>query len=97
VQLEGSTALLTGATGGIGQSIARALAAEGARVLLSGRRVEQLEQLRAELGDLAECLPADLAEQDAPAGLAERSGAVDVLVANAALPAAGRVDDFTPE
>jgi short-subunit dehydrogenase len=97
VQLDGSTVLLTGATGGIGQSIARALAARGARVLLSGRRAEQLEGLRAELGDPAESLPADLSERDGPAQLAERAGAVDVLVANAALPAAGRVEDFTPE
>jgi uncharacterized protein len=97
MQLEGSTALLTGATGGIGRSIARALADRGARVLLSGRRAEQLEELRADLGGRGDCLPADLAERDAPAALAERAGAVDVLVANAALPAAGVVDDFTPE
>jgi uncharacterized protein len=95
VQLEGSTVLLTGATGGIGRSIARALAARGARVLLSGRRGDQLDQLRAELGD-AESLVADLAERDAPAQLAERAGGVDVLVANAALPATGRVEDFAP-
>jgi uncharacterized protein len=97
VQLAGSTVLLTGATGGIGQSIARALGARGARVLLSGRRAEQLDELRAGLGDRAESLPADLSERDGPAQLAERAGAVDVLVANAALPAAGLVDDFTPE
>jgi uncharacterized protein len=97
VQLEGSTVLLTGATGGIGQSIARALAARGARVLVSGRRAEQLDEVCAEIGGGAEALSADLAERDAPAELAERAGAVDVLVANAALPAAGRVEDFTPE
>ena len=97
MQLEGSTVLLTGATGGIGRSIARALGARGARVLLSGRRAEQLDELRAELGGGADALPADLAERDGPAQLAKRAGAVDVLVANAALPAAGRVEDFTPE
>jgi short-subunit dehydrogenase len=97
VQLEGSTVLLTGASGGIGQAIARALHVGGARVLLSGRRQELLEETRAQLGDRAECLPADLSDRGAPAGLAERAGAVDVFVANAALPAAGAVDDFTPE
>jgi len=97
MDLQGSTVLLTGASGGIGQAIARALTRRGTRVLLSGRRVDQLEQLKAELGDDVECIPADLAEHDAPARLAERAGAVDVLVANAALPASGRLDDFAPE
>ena len=97
MQLQGSTALLTGATGGIGQAIARALAAGGARVLLSGRRAELLEEIREQLGRNAECLPADLAEAGAAAELAERAGSVDVLVANAALPASGRLDGFSPE
>ena len=95
MELQGSTALLTGATGGIGQAIARALEQQGARVLLTARRADQLERLAAELGPGAEALPADLT-YDA-AALAERAGAVDVLVANAALPASGRIDDFTPE
>jgi short-subunit dehydrogenase len=96
VHLNGATALLTGATGGIGRAIARALDAEGARVLLSARRADQLDDLRAGLGDAAECLPADLAEPGAAAELAGRAGAVDVLVANAGLPASGRLDGFTP-
>ena len=50
VELQGSTVLLTGATGGIGRAIARALDERGARVLLTARRTEQLEQLAAELG-----------------------------------------------
>jgi len=97
VQLQGSTALLTGATGGIGQAIARALAADGARVLLSGRRAELLEEIREQIGENADCLPADLAGAGGAAGLAERAGSVDVLVANAALPASGRIDGFSPE
>jgi short-subunit dehydrogenase len=97
MELHGSTALLTGATGGIGQAIAKALHAQGARVLLSARRTEQLEALRAQLGDGAAALPADLAEPGAAAQLAERAGPVDVLVANAALPGSGRLDGFTPE
>jgi short-subunit dehydrogenase len=97
VQLHGSRVLLTGATGGIGQAVAGALAAEGARVLLSGRRAELLEEIRARLGESADCLPADLAEAESAARLAGRAGAVDVLVANAGLPAAGRVEEFTPE
>jgi short-subunit dehydrogenase len=94
VQLGGQAALVTGATGGIGNAIARALHERGARVLLSGRRKDALDELAAGLGDRCEVLVADLAERDAPTRLAEAAGAVDVLVANAALPASGRVDDF---
>jgi short-subunit dehydrogenase len=97
VQLGGATALLTGASGGIGEAIARALHARGARLLLSGRRSDAIERLRAALGGMAEALPADLAESTGPAALAERAGAVDVLVANAALPASGPLDDFSPD
>jgi uncharacterized protein len=95
VRLHDSRVLLTGATGGLGQAIAGALAAEGARVVLSGRRAEQLEEIKARLGGDAEVLPADLEQPGAAEELAERAGAVDVLVANAGLPAAGRVEDFT--
>jgi short-subunit dehydrogenase len=94
VELGGQVALVTGATGGIGNAIARALHERGARVLLSGRRQDALDELAASLGDRAQVLVADLAERDAPARLAEDAGAVDVLVANAALPASGRVEDF---
>jgi short-subunit dehydrogenase len=97
VQLHGSTVLLTGATGGLGQTIARALDAKGACLLLSGRRTELLDQVRASLGEGAASLPADLAEPVAAAELARRAGAVDVLVANAGLPASGRFDGFAPE
>lgn len=90
--------LVTGATGGIGGAIARALHARGARLVLTGRREQQLAELRASLGEeRVELVPLDLAEPDGPARLAEAAGAVDVLVANAALPASGRVEDFTPD
>ena len=94
VQLGGQAALVTGATGGIGNAVARALHERGARLLLSGRRRDALDELAASLGDRTEVLVADLAERDAPVQLADAAGAVDVLVANAALPASGRVDDF---
>jgi uncharacterized protein len=97
VQLAETTALLTGASGGIGQAIARALHDRGARVLLSGRRAEVLEELRAALGGNAEVVEADLAGPGGAARLAERAGDVDVLVANAGLPASGRLEGFTHE
>jgi len=89
--------LLTGASGGIGQAIAAALHQRGAALLISARRTDQLERIAAELGGGVEVLPADLTERGAPAELVRRAGAVDVLVANAALPASGPIDSFSPE
>ncbi len=93
MDLSGRRALLTGATGGLGTAIAGALAAQGAAVLLSGRKPEALEQLAATLpGSGHSALPADLAEPGAAAQLAAdalAAGEVDVLVANAGLPGTG--------
>ena len=63
--LTGKTALVTGATGGIGGAIARALHAQGAKVALSGTRREVLDQLAGELGERVHVLPCDLADKDA--------------------------------
>ena len=95
MDLGGATVLLTGATGGLGQAMARALAARGARLVLTGRRTDVLEPLAAETG--GRTLAVDLADRDAPVRLAEQCGAVDVLVANAALPGSGLLDDFSDE
>src|SRR5712692_3287020 len=95
MKLDGRTALVTGATGGLGHAIARALAAHGARLVLTGRRAEVLEPLARELG--ARALSSDLADRSALERLIEESRQIDVLVANAALPATGRVTDFSVE
>ena len=87
--------LLTGATGGIGHAIARALAGRGAQLVLTGRRAELLESLAAELGGRA--VGCDLASREAVAGLIADAGDVDVLVANAALPASGELTELTQE
>src|SRR5215218_1222694 len=87
------TVLLTGASGGIGHAIARALAARGAQLVLTGRRTDVLEPLAAEVGGRA--LVVDLADRDAIPRLAEEAGDVEILVANAALPASGTLDDYT--
>ncbi len=88
-RLDGRAALVTGATGGIGSAIARALHAQGARVALTGRRNEDLNGLAAELGERSLALPADLSDPAAPSALVERVeaefGALDVLVNNAGL------------
>jgi len=98
MELAGRKALLTGATGGLGRAIAEALAERGAIVQLSARNRAALEELAASLpGGEHEVLPADLDEPGAAEKLAAEAGEVDVLVANAGLPAAGQVDDFTSE
>ena len=98
MELAGRTALLTGATGGLGRAIAEALAAKGAKVALSARKADALEALAAELpGDGHEVLPADLAVPGTAEKLALEAGPVDILVANAGLPGAGWLSDFTPE
>lgn len=98
MDLSARTALLTGATGGLGRAIAAALAAHGAELLLSGRDREALERLAAELpGAGHRALPADLAEPGAAGRLAAEAGDVDILVANAGLPGTGLLPDFTPE
>ncbi len=85
--LTGRRALVTGASGGIGEAIARALHARGALVGLHGTRREKLEALAGELGTNAFALPADLGNREAVKALAESAtttlGGVDILVNNA--------------
>ena len=95
MRIEGSTVLLTGVTGGIGRDIARGLADRGARLVLTGRRADALEEAAAEFG--GSVVVADLADAAQVERLAEACGPVDVLIANAALPASGDLLDYTPE
>jgi short-subunit dehydrogenase len=87
--------LLTGATGGIGAAIARAFAGRGASLVLSGRRADILEPLAQEVG--GHTVVCDLSRRDDVERLAEEAGDVDVLVANAALPASGALTELTQE
>ncbi len=77
----GARVLLTGATGGLGQAIAGSLATAGARLVLTGRRTEVLEDLAGRLG--AEALVADLADRDDLERVADTARGCDVLIANA--------------
>jgi short-subunit dehydrogenase len=90
-----STVLITGANGGLGHAIARALAAKGAKLVLSGRRPEALRPLAEELS--ARTVIADLADPAEVDRLAAEAGDVDILVANAALPASGELLEYEPE
>jgi 3-oxoacyl-[acyl-carrier protein] reductase len=88
--LSGKTALVTGATGGIGSEIARALHAAGAAVVLSGTRESVLEALAGELGDRAYAVPANLSDAAQVDGLTDAAEAaagqpIDILVANAGI------------
>jgi len=87
--LTGKTALVTGATGAIGEGIARALHQQGATVTLSGTRQEQLDKLAGELGSRVHVVPCDLGDKDAVEALVpaaeEKMEKLDILVANAGI------------
>ncbi|MGH7804298.1 MAG: SDR family NAD(P)-dependent oxidoreductase [Candidatus Binatia bacterium] len=94
MRIEGSTVLLTGATGGIGHAIARALGKRGAKLVLTGRKKEPLAALAEELS--ARTIAAELADPASIDQFVAEAGTVDALVANAALPATGPVLEFAP-
>lgn len=95
MEIRGTTALVTGANGGIGYAIATALHEGGATVRVSGRRRDALEAVANATSARVDL--ADLCDRTDTARLAEANLDVDVLVLNAALPASGDVLDFSPE
>ena len=97
MELEGRTALLTGATGGLGRTIAAALADRGVSLVLSARSAERLEELAAWLPGEHRVVAIDLADEDAAERLATETGPVDCLIANAGLPGTGEIDDYSQQ
>ncbi|OSQ44903.1 3-oxoacyl-[acyl-carrier-protein] reductase [Thalassospira alkalitolerans] len=88
--LAGKTALVTGATGGIGGDIAKLLASAGAKVALSGTRAERLEAVAAEIGENAVIVPGNLSDPESVANLIKQAeaalgGQLDILVNNAGI------------
>jgi len=96
MDIRGARALVTGATGGIGQEIATRLHGLGASVLVTGRRSEELDALVAALPG-SRAIVADLVDPVEVDRLLAEIGPIDLLVANAALPATGRLEAFTTE
>lgn len=87
--LTGKNALVTGATGGIGEAIARAFHQAGATVAISGRRTEKLEELAADLGERVHVVPCDLGNREQVAKLVDEAvkamGRLDIIVNNAGM------------
>ena len=97
MEIRGTTIVVTGAAGGAGQAIVRALHSAGARVILTGRRLAEMEALAGRLpGSVV--LPCDLSDTTALDRFLDEVlelGPVDGLIANAALPATGRIEEYT--
>jgi short-subunit dehydrogenase len=98
MRLAGKTVLLTGATGGLGKAIAGPLAERGATLVLSSRQADELERLAEWLpGEEHRTVVSDLAIEGEALRLLDAAGEIDALVANAGLPASGRLDSFSQE
>jgi 3-oxoacyl-[acyl-carrier protein] reductase len=99
--LEGARALVGGGSGGLGQAVGEALAAEGARVAFAARSAGRLEANAARVGRGAIAVPADLSAPDGPASAVARTvdafGGLDLLLVNSGGPPLGRFDELTDE
>jgi 3-hydroxybutyrate dehydrogenase len=96
MSLQGKKALVTGSTSGIGLAVARALAGDGAAVILNGfGDRDAIAALEAELG--ARHIDADLTDPQAIAAMMEQAGAIDILVNNAGMQHVAPIEDFPPE
>ena len=95
MELRGRIALVTGATGGLGMAIARALAGRGAMPVLTGRRTDVLAPLADSVAGRA--IQADLSDPADVDRLLADAGDVDILIANAALPGSGHITSFSIE
>lgn len=95
MEINGTSALVTGASGGIGSAIATLIHGAGSSVIVTGRRTAELETLCMTLCERARAVTADLAEPSGVAAIVEEAKDVDILVFSAALPASGTLEGFT--
>jgi NAD(P)-dependent dehydrogenase (short-subunit alcohol dehydrogenase family) len=100
-RLDGKVAIVTGASSGLGDRMARVLAADGAKVAIAARRLDRLEALAKELGDHALPIACDVSDDDDLARLVETTtsqlGPIDILVNNAGISDPQPAEDETPE
>ena len=98
---EGKTALITGASSGLGKHFAKTLAGAGASVILSARRLENLEALKNEIGSQASCIPLDVTSAESIDNLIKEirstSGSLDILINNAGVSDPQRFKDLTED
>jgi short-subunit dehydrogenase len=94
-EMRGARALVTGANGGLGRAISKALHDEGCQVIVTGRRRQAVEAVATEIGAVS--IVADLAERAGVDRIVREAGEIDILVANAALPASGDLEDWDQE
>lgn len=95
MQVSGARVLITGATGGIGSALATAFTNAGSSLVVSGRREAELREIAQRTK--GRYVVADLSQRADVTRLLEEAGEIDILIANAALPAAGRLKDFTAD
>ena len=100
-KLDGEVAFITGATAGFGEALARLFAAEGARIIITGRRSDRLEKLKSELGDNCLAVTLDVRDHDAVesavSGLPQDFTEVSILINNAGASLPGGRDEYDPE
>jgi len=102
IDLSGKRALITGATGGLGEAVARRLHSLGAEIAISGTRVEKLEALASDLGERVVCTPCNLSDAESVDALPKRAvealgGNIDILVSNAGLTRDGLLMRMKPD
>lgn len=97
MEIRNKRVLLTGASGGIGQAIAKALADQGAQLVLTGRNATALQKIADHIGGAEACIIADMASNPDLLRVLQEAGPVDILIANAGLPGTDEITNYSWE